>query len=148
MPEKFSTSPRISGTEAAAAKVRRQAVGSSADLQHDCDGRLAIYARVIQPFAEIAEISVLKYELDTTDWNTTSLVMSRSTELQRLDYVAVKAIIGLKIAEEYRAAIEQKQIAEQQRLRAKTEVRRGTGGFKSNTLNKAFERRALQAFSG
>ena len=31
-------------------------------------------------------------------------------------------ITGLKIAEEYRAAIEQKQIAQQQLLRAKTEV--------------------------
>jgi hypothetical protein len=69
-----------------------------------------------------------KYELDTiaTDWNNISTLVqeSVSNELSKFDYVAVKGldITGLKIAEEYRAAIEQKQIAQQQLLRAKTEV--------------------------
>ena len=45
-------------------------------------------------------------------------------ELNSFDYVDVKSLdlTGLEIAEEYRAAIEQKQIAGQQLLRAKTEV--------------------------
>ena len=69
-----------------------------------------------------------KYELDTiaTDWNNISTLVqeSVSNELSKFDSVAVKGldITGLKIAEEYRAAIEQKQIAQQQLLRAKTEV--------------------------
>ena len=57
-----------------------------------------------------------KYELDTiaTDWNNISTLVqeSVSNELSKFDYVAVKGldITGLKIAEEYRAAVEQKQI--------------------------------------
>lgn len=89
----------------------------------------AIYARVIQPSLLKSLKSVFsKYELDTiaTDWNNISTLVqeSVSNELSKFDYVAVKGldITGLKIAEEYRAAIEQKQIAQQQLLRAKTEV--------------------------
>ena len=53
-------------------------------------------------------------------------------------------ITGLKIAEEYRAAIEQKQIAEQQLLRAKTEVRIAEQeARKFNTLNKALNEKVL-----
>ena len=46
-------------------------------------------------------------------------------ELDKFDYVEVRGLdlTGLVIAEEYRAAIEQKQIAEQQLLRAQTEVK-------------------------
>ena len=69
-----------------------------------------------------------KYELDTiaTDWNNISSLVQESVsqELSKFDYVVVRGldITGLQIAEEYRAAIEQKQIAQQQLLRAKTEV--------------------------
>jgi regulator of protease activity HflC (stomatin/prohibitin superfamily) len=89
-----------------------------------------IYGRVIQPSLLKSLKSVFsKYELNTiaTDWNNISTLVEKSVarELNKFDYVAVKGLdlTGLKIAEEYRSAIEQKQIAEQQLLRAKTEVK-------------------------
>jgi len=88
-----------------------------------------IYPRVIQPSLLKALKSVFsQYELITiaTEWNAISEQVQQKVadELQKFDYVNVQGldITGLQIAEEYRAAIEQKQIAEQQLLRAQTEV--------------------------
>ncbi len=89
-----------------------------------------IYARVIQPSLLKALKSVFsQYELVTiaTEWNSISeLVQDKvAGELSKFNYVIVQGLdlTGLQIAEEYRAAIEQKQIAEQQLLRAQTEVK-------------------------
>lgn len=89
-----------------------------------------IYPRVIQPSLLKALKSVFsQYELVTiaTEWNTISeLVQDKvAEELEKFGYVTVQGLdlTGLQIAEEYRAAIEQKQIAEQQLLRATTEVK-------------------------
>ena len=110
-----------------------------------------IYGRVIQPSLLKSLKSVFsKYELDTiaTDWNTISSLVqdSVSEELDKFDYVDVKGLdlTGLKIAEEYRSAIEQKQIAEQQLLRAKTEVKIAEQeADKFETLNRALNNQVL-----
>ena len=110
-----------------------------------------IYGRVIQPSLLKSLKSVFsKYELDTiaTDWNTISSLVqaSVSEELDKFDYVEVKGLdlTGLKIAEEYRSAIEQKQIAEQQLLRAKTEVKIAEQeAVKFETLNRALNNKVL-----
>ena len=88
-----------------------------------------IYPRVIQPSLLKALKSVFsQYELITiaTEWNSISEQVQAKVaqELQKFGYVTVQGLdlTGLQIAEEYRAAIEQKQIAEQQLLRAQTEV--------------------------
>jgi regulator of protease activity HflC (stomatin/prohibitin superfamily) len=88
-----------------------------------------IYPRVIQPSLLKALKSVFsQYELVTiaTEWNSISELVQEKVaeELRKFDYVSVQGLdlTGLQIAEEYRAAIEQKQIAEQQLLRAQTEV--------------------------
>ena len=53
-------------------------------------------------------------------------------------------LTGLEIAEEYRAAIEQKQIAEQQLLRAQTEVKIAEQeALRYDTLNKSLDDRVL-----
>ena len=53
-------------------------------------------------------------------------------------------LTGLEIAEEYRAAIEQKQIAEQQLLRAQTEVLIAEQeALRYDTLNKSLDDRVL-----
>ena len=87
-----------------------------------------IYPRVIQPSLLKALKSVFsQYELVTiaTEWNSISELVQEKVaeELRKFDYVSVQGLdlTGLQIAEEYRAAIEQKQIAEQQLLRAQTE---------------------------
>ncbi|WP_216900126.1 prohibitin family protein [Synechococcus sp. CCY 9618] len=89
-----------------------------------------IYPRVIQPSLLKALKSVFsQYELVTiaTEWNSISELVQEKVadELRKFGYVTVQGLdlTGLQIAEEYRAAIEQKQIAEQQLLRAQTEVR-------------------------
>ena len=110
-----------------------------------------IYSRIIQPSLLKALKSVFsKYELVeiATDWNTISSIVedSISKELQKFDYVAVKGLdlTGLKIAEEYRSAIEQKQIAEQQLLRAETEVKIAEQeAIKFETLNKGLNEKVL-----
>ena len=88
-----------------------------------------IYPRVIQPSLLKALKSVFSQnELVTiaTEWNSISELVQEKVadELRKFDYVTVQGLdlTGLQIAEEYRAAIEQKQIAEQQLLRAQTEV--------------------------
>ncbi|KZR67238.1 SPFH domain / Band 7 family protein [Prochlorococcus marinus str. MIT 1327] len=89
-----------------------------------------IYPRIIQPSLLKALKSVFsQYELVTiaSKWSDISELVERAVadELDKFDYVEVRGLdlTGLVIAEEYRAAIEQKQIAEQQLLRAQTEVK-------------------------
>ena len=111
----------------------------------------AIYPRVIQPSLLKALKSVFsRYELVTiaTDWNNISSIVEDSVakELEKFDYVAVKGLdlTGLKIAEEYRAAIEQKQIAEQQLLRSQTEVKIAEQEAKKfETLNRGLNEQVL-----
>ena len=67
-------------------------------------------------------------------------------ELDQFDYVKVVGLdlTGLEIAEEYRAAIEQKQIAEQQLLRAQTEVKIAEQeALRYDTLNKSLDDQVL-----
>ena len=53
-------------------------------------------------------------------------------------------LTGLQIAEEYRAAIEQKQIAEQQLLRAQTEVKIAEQeALRYDTLNRSLDDQVL-----
>ncbi len=89
-----------------------------------------VYPRIIQPSLLKALKSVFsQYELVTiaSKWSDISELVERTVadELEKFDYVDVQGLdlTGLEIAEEYRAAIEQKQIAEQQLLRAQTEVK-------------------------
>ncbi len=89
-----------------------------------------VYPRIIQPSLLKALKSVFsQYELVTiaSKWSDISELVERTVaeELDKFDYVDVRGLdlTGLEIAEEYRAAIEQKQIAEQQLLRAQTEVK-------------------------
>ena len=67
-------------------------------------------------------------------------------ELDKFDYVEVRGLdlTGLQIAEEYRAAIEQKQIAEQQLLRAQTEVKIAEQeAIRYDTLNRSLDDQVL-----
>ena len=64
----------------------------------------------------------------------------------QFDYVEVRGLdlTGLQIAEEYRAAIEQKQIAEQQLLRAQTEVKIAEQeALRYDTLNRSLDDQVL-----
>ena len=114
-------------------------------------GNEGIYTRIIQPSLLKALKSVFsKYDLVqiATDWNNVSAIVEESvaSELEKFDYVSVKGLdlTGLKIAEEYRSAIEQKQIAEQQLLRAKTEVKIAEQeALKFRTLNQGLNRSVL-----
>lgn len=110
-----------------------------------------IYPRVIQPSLLKALKSVFsQYELVTiaTEWNTISEIVQEKVaeELRKFDYVTVQGLdlTGLQIAEEYRAAIEQKQIAEQQLLRAQTEVKIAEQEAKRyQTLNSSLDDQVL-----
>ena len=110
-----------------------------------------IYPRVIQPSLLKALKSVFsQYELITiaTEWNAISEQVQQKVadELQKFDYVNVQGldITGLQIAEEYRAAIEQKQIADQQLLRAQTEVLIAEQeALRYETLNKSLDDQVL-----
>ena len=67
-------------------------------------------------------------------------------ELNKFDYIAVQGLDlnGLQIAEEYRSTIEQKQIAEQQLLGAKTEVKIAKQeALKFETLNRGINNQIL-----
>ena len=88
-----------------------------------------VYPRIIKPSLLKALKSVFsKYDLVAiaSNWADISRTIEETVanELDKFDYVDVQALdlTGLQIAEEYRAAIEQKQIADQQLLKAKTEV--------------------------
>ena len=66
--------------------------------------------------------------------------------MDKFDYIDVRGLdlTGLEIAEEYRAAIEQKQIAEQQLLRAQTEVKIAEQEAKRyETLTKSLDNQVL-----
>ncbi len=110
-----------------------------------------IYPRVIQPSLLKALKSVFsQYELVTiaTEWNAISEQVQEKVadELRKFDYVNVQGldITGLQIAEEYRAAIEQKQIADQQLLRAETEVLIAKQeALRYETLNKSLDDQVL-----
>jgi len=104
-----------------------------------------VYPRIIQPSLLKALKSVFsQYELVTiaSEWNDISALVASTVaeELDQFDYVKVVGLdlTGLEIAEEYRAAIEQKQIAEQQLLRAQTEVKIAEQeALRYDTLNKS-----------
>ena len=110
-----------------------------------------IYPRIIQPSLLKALKSVFsQYELVTiaTEWNDISSLVERTVadELDKFDYVEVRGLdlTGLQIAEEYRAAIEQKQIAEQQLLRAQTEVKIAEQeSIRYETLNRSLDNQVL-----
>ncbi len=89
-----------------------------------------VYSKIIKPSLLKALKSVFsQYELVTiaSQWSDISELVEQtvSEELSKFDYVVVQALdlTNLKIADEYKAAIEQKQIAEQQLLKAQTEVK-------------------------
>ena len=110
-----------------------------------------VYPRIIQPSLLKALKSVFsQYELVTiaTEWNDISSLVERTVaeELDKFDYVEVRGLdlTGLQIAEEYRAAIEQKQIAEQQLLRAQTEVKIAEQeALRYDTLNRSLDDQVL-----
>ena len=110
-----------------------------------------VYPRIIQPSLLKALKSVFsQYELVTiaSEWNDISSLVERTVaeELDKFDYVEVRSLdlTGLEIAEEYRAAIEQKQIAEQQLLRAQTEVKIAEQeALRYDTLNKSLDDQVL-----
>ena len=91
-----------------------------------------------------------KYELVTiaSSWSDISELVEQTVadELNKFDYVDVQSLdlTGLTIADEYRAAIEQKQIAEQQLLRAQTEVKIAEQeALRYDTLNKSLDDQVL-----
>ena len=110
-----------------------------------------VYPRIIQPSLLKALKSVFsQYELVTiaSEWNDISTLVAETVadELDQFDYVKVLGLdlTGLEIAEEYRAAIEQKQIAEQQLLRAQTEVKIAEQeALRYDTLNQSLDDRVL-----
>ncbi len=110
-----------------------------------------VYPRIIQPSLLKALKSVFsQYELVTiaSKWSDISELIEKTVaeELENFDYVDVRGLdlTGLEIAEEYRAAIEQKQIAEQQLLRAQTEVKIAEQEAKRyETLNKSLDNQVL-----
>ena len=110
-----------------------------------------IYPRIIQPSLLKALKSVFsQYELVQIagNWSDISEIIGETVaeELREFDYVDVQGLdlTGLEIAEEYRAAIEQKQIAEQQLLRAQTEVKIAEQeALRYETLNKSLDNQVL-----
>ncbi len=131
-PEKFETLTKdlqvIQATATVKYAVRPTEAGRlySTIATNDRD----VYPRIIQPSLLKALKSVFsQYELVTiaSKWSDISELVEQTVaeELEKFDYVDVRGLdlTGLEIAEEYRAAIEQKQIAEQQLLRAQTEVK-------------------------
>ena len=110
-----------------------------------------VYVKIVQPSLLKALKSVFsQYELETiaTEFAVISEKIGETVaeELNSFDYVDVKSLdlTGLVIAEEYRAAIEQKQIAGQQLLRAKTEVEIAEQeALRYETLNKSLDDQVL-----
>ena len=110
-----------------------------------------IYQKIVYPSLLKALKSVFsQYELETiaTDFNVISEKVAESVakELKSFDLVDVQSLdlTGLEIAEEYRAAIEQKQIAGQQLLRAKTEVEIAEQeALRYETLNRSLDDQVL-----
>ena len=110
-----------------------------------------VYQKIVQPSLLKALKSVFsQYELETiaTEFNVISekVASTVAEELNSFNYVDVKSLdlTGLEIAEEYRAAIEQKQIAGQLLLRAKTEVEIAEQeALRYETLNKGLNDQVL-----
>jgi regulator of protease activity HflC (stomatin/prohibitin superfamily) len=110
-----------------------------------------VYPRIIQPSLLKALKSVFsQYELVTiaSEWNNISMLVEAAVaeELEKFDYVDVRGLdlTGLEIAEEYRAAIEQKQIAEQRLLKAQTEVKIAEKeAIRYDTLNRSLDDQVL-----
>ena len=110
-----------------------------------------VYRKIVLPSLLKSLKSVFsQYELETiaTEWNTISEKIAEAVteELNTFGYVEVQALdlTGLEIAEEYRAAIEQKQIAGQQLLRAKIEVEIAEQeALRYETLNKSLDDQVL-----
>ena len=137
VPEKFSTLTKDLQVIEATATVKFAVKPNEAPRIYStiASSDASIYGRVIQPSLLKSLKSVFsKYELNTiaTDWNTISTLVEQSVAKE------------LKIAEEYRSAIEQKQIAEQQLLRAKTEVKIAEQeALKFETLNRGLNNQVL-----
>jgi regulator of protease activity HflC (stomatin/prohibitin superfamily) len=152
-PEEFSTLTKdlqvIEATATVKYAVRSEEAGRiyRTIASNDRD----IYPRIIQPSLLKALKSVFsQYELITiaTEWNDISAIVERTVaeELNKFDYVEVRSLdlTGLQIAKEYRAAIEQKQIAEQQLLRAQTEVKIAEQeAIRYDTLNRSLDDQVL-----
>ena len=152
-PEEFSTLTKdlqvIEATATVKYAVRSEEAGRiyRTIASNDRD----IYPRIIQPSLPKALKSVFsQYELITiaTEWNDISAIVERTVaeELNKFDYVEVRSLdlTGLQIAKEYRAAIEQKQIAEQQLLRAQTEVKIAEQeAIRYDTLNRSLDDQVL-----
>ena len=152
-PEEFSTLTKdlqvIEATATVKYAVRSEEAGRiyRTTASNDRD----IYPRIIQPSLLKALKSVFsQYELITiaTEWNDISAIVERTVaeELNKFDYVEVRSLdlTGLQIAKEYRAAIEQKQIAEQQLLRAQTEVKIAEQeAIRYDTLNRSLDDQVL-----
>ncbi len=110
-----------------------------------------VYRKIVLPSLLKSLKSVFsQYELETiaTEWNAISerIAETVTEELNTFGYVEVQALdlTGLEIAEEYRAAIEQKQIAGQQLLRAKTEVEIAEQeALRYETLNESLDNQVL-----
>ncbi|MFM7453940.1 MAG: prohibitin family protein [Cyanobium sp.] len=152
-PEQFSTLTKDLQVIQATATVKYAMKPSEAGriFETIATDNQQIYPRVIQPSLLKALKSVFsQYELVTiaTEWNTISEIVQEKVaeELRKFDYVSVQGLdlTGLQIAEEYRAAIEQKQIAEQQLLRAQTEVKIAEQEAKRyQTLNSSLDDQVL-----
>jgi len=152
-PEEFSTLTKdlqvIEATATVKYAVRSEEAGRifRTIASNDRD----IYPRIIQPSLLKALKSVFsQYELITiaTEWNDISAIVERTVaeELNKFNYVEVRSLdlTGLQIAKEYRAAIEQKQIAEQQLLRAQTEVKIAEQeAIRYDTLNRSLDDQVL-----
>ncbi len=112
---------------------------------------LEVYKKLIQPSLLKALKSVFsQYELVTiaSKWSDISILVEKTVadELAKFDYVEVRGLdlTGLEIGEEYRASIEAKQIAEQQLLRAQTEVKIAEQeAIRYETLNRSLDDQVL-----
>tara|TARA_Y100001968_G_scaffold41822_1_gene31875 strand:+ start:2063 stop:2869 length:807 start_codon:yes stop_codon:yes gene_type:complete len=110
-----------------------------------------VYPRIIKPSLLKALKSVFsQYELVAiaSNWSDISSIVEEevASELNKFDYVDVQGLdlTGLQIAAQYRDAIEQKQIAEQQLLRAQTEVKIAEQeALRYETLNKSLDDQVL-----
>ena len=152
-PEKFSTLTKDLQVIEATATVKYAVKSTEAGRIYStiAYSDREVYPRIIQPSLLKALKSVFsQYELETiaTEWNVISEKVAETVaeELNTFDYVDVKGLdlTGLEIAEEYRAAIEQKQIAGQQLLRAKTEVEIAEQeALRYETLNRSLDDQVL-----
>ena len=112
---------------------------------------LEVYKKLIQPSLLKALKTVFsQYELVTiaSKWSDISVLVEQTVadEVAKFDYVEVRGLdlTGLEIGDEYRASIEQKQIAEQQLLRAQTEVKIAEQeAIRYETLNRSLDDQVL-----